>query len=120
MRILLNRHSPSGCCRYPIKAQAGDEQAEGGGVTDLSKRLRDMAESIRLYEGGPSTEEATALEAALAIEHQDTDPAQAERAAILVHLSNMAANWNGAVGTAALEMAVRQIERGVHLPGGGE
>lgn len=30
MRILLNRHSPSGCCRYPIKAQAGDEQAEGG------------------------------------------------------------------------------------------
>ena len=45
---------------------------------------------------------------------------EAERAAILVHLSNMAANWNGAVGTAAVEMAVRQIERGDHLPGGGE
>jgi hypothetical protein len=39
-------------------------------VTELCERLRAMAAAIRLYEGGPSAEEGTALEAAVELQMQ--------------------------------------------------
>mgnify|MGYP003581039473 CR=1 FL=1 len=86
MRILLNRHSPSGCCRYPIKGEAGDEQAEGGMILG---EIYDVAEA---------------------------KGREAERAAIVAWLRKEGCEY---LPMSAVRLA-NAIERGDHLPGGGE
>lgn len=90
MRILLNRHSPSGCCRYPIKGEAGDEQAEGGMILG---EIYDVAEA---------------------------KGREAERAAIVAWLRAQGGDPKSVFYFDNVDNIADAIERGDHLPGGGE
>jgi hypothetical protein len=82
-------------------------------AAELPEEYRDLVsnrgvEGIAVY--GSSDEETWCGAALRAITR-----ALAEREAVVAHILSMAAKWNGAIGTAALEMAAAQIKRGDHM-----